>query len=91
MDDEMEVSYEYNLQCMADNGEECFGFCDVDSQFCELIDLAPAKQHEIAMHVCYKPTGNDSEPICGKSSDTMVDWTLPMRTSSIFIHSLCKR
>ncbi len=79
MDDEVEVSYEYDLQCMADNGEECFGLCDVDSQLCEVTGLASARNHEIAMHVCYKPTGNDSVSLCGKSSATMVDWTLPMR------------
>ncbi len=79
MDDEMEVSYEYDLKCLTDNGEACFGICDVDSQLCELSGLAPARQHEIAMFVCYKPPGNDSVPLCGKSSDTMVDWTLPMR------------
>ncbi len=79
MDDEVEVSYEYDLQCMADNGEECFGLCDVDSQLCELVGLDSARKHEIAMYVCYKPTVNDSVPICGKSSETMVDWTLPMR------------
>ncbi len=44
MDDEMEVSYEYDLQCMAGNGVECFGFCDVDSQFCELVGLSAARQ-----------------------------------------------
>ncbi len=81
MDDEVEVSYEYDLQCMAENGVECFGLCDVDSQFCELSSLASARKHEISMYVCYKPTGNDSEPICGKSSEATVDWTLPMRMS----------
>ncbi len=79
MHDDVEVFYEYDLKCMADDGEECFGLCDVDSQLCELIDLAPARQHRIAMYVCYSPSGNDSVPICGKSSETMADWTLPMR------------
>ncbi len=81
MDDEIEVSYEYDLKCVADNGEECFGICDVDSQLCELSGLAPARQHEIAMYVCYTPIANDSVLVCGKSSETVVDWTLPMRTS----------
>ncbi len=83
MDDEMEVSYEYDLQCMADNGVECFGLCDVDSQLCELTGLSSARQHRIAMYVCYKPTGNDSVPICGKSSEATVDWTLPMGKSGL--------
>ncbi len=90
MDDEVEVSYEYYLQCTAENGEECFGFCDVDSQICELSGLAPARQHQIAIYACYNPTGSDTVSLCGKSSATMVDWTLPMRMSSIFVHFLCK-
>ncbi len=89
MDDEMEVSYEYDLKCVVDNGEECFGICDVDSQLCELSGLAPARQHQIAMYVCYSPNGNDSVSICGKSSETMADWTLPMRKSILsFIVSI---
>ncbi len=75
MDDEMEVSYEYDLKCMTDNGEKCFGLCDVESKLCEISGLVPARQHDIAMSVCFKPS---SVPICGKSSETIVDWTLPM-------------
>ncbi len=75
MDDEMEVSYEYDLKCMTDNGEECFGLCDAESKLCEISGLVPARQHEIAMSVCFRPS---SVPICGKSSKIMVDWTLPM-------------
>ncbi len=71
----MEVSYEYDLKCMTDNGEECFGLCDVDSQLCELTGLSSARKHRIAMHVCFRP---NSVPICGKSSKIIVDWTLPM-------------
>ncbi len=83
MDDEVVVSYEYDLQCMADNGVECFGLCDVDSQLCELTGLSSARQHEISMYVCYKPTGNDSVSICGKSPESTVDWTLPMGKSGL--------
>ncbi len=90
MDDDLEVSYEYDLKCVADNGEECFGICDVDSQLCEVTGLAPARQHQIAWLVCNRPSGHDSVPICGKSSEAMVDWTLPMRMSSIIIHPLSK-
>ncbi len=45
----MVVSYEYDLKCVADNGEECFGICDVESKLCEISGLVAARQHEIAM------------------------------------------
>ncbi len=86
MPDEVEVTYEYNLECMDDSGEECYGLCDTDSQFCELTSLAPGRQHTISLYVCFKPDGNESVPVCGKTSEAMVDWTLPMR--ELFIHSL---
>ncbi len=79
MPDEVEVTYEYNLECVDDNGEECYGFCDAASQFCEITNLEPGRQHTISMYVCFKPDGNTSVPICGQTSESMVDWTLPMR------------
>ncbi len=85
MDDEMEVSYEYDLKCMTDNGEECFGLCDVESKLCEISGLVPARQHDIAMSVCFRPS---SVPICGKASETIVDWTLPMG-KFVFMSSPC--
>ncbi len=81
MPDEVEVNYEYNLKCVDDNGEECYGFCDADSQFCELTNLAPGLLHTISMYVCFKPNGNESVPVCGKTSESMADFTLPMRES----------
>ncbi len=83
MPDEVKVNYEYNLECMDDSGEECYGLCDADSQFCELTSLAPGRQHTISLYVTVKPYGNESVPVCGKTSGPMVDWTSPIRESFI--------
>ncbi len=74
-------NYDYQISCANEEGEKCSGVCDVDTLLCQMKGLTSARQHKIALVACFKPTGNNGQPICGSQSPSVIAWTLPLSKS----------